>query len=137
MPKDHAAMTVSRTDAVGNLIFDNELHIMVARVELNEDRSQLSIFINTESMETDHDDGTPEIQVCLNDATLYDREPGKLDTFWTIAVDIREAMQSVVDYSMPDERADFDRSVDEGNDTDSHVYHALYKLDQWLNRTNT
>lgn len=52
------------------------MSVVVTRVPL-ERGSQLSVFINTEELhdERDQDEGTPNIQVLLNDATLYDREP--------------------------------------------------------------
>jgi hypothetical protein len=72
-------------DGDAKLIMPNGLNIMVTRVPLafgeddynsNLDHTQLTVSVNTEDMEQDHDDGTPIMQVLLNDATLYDVEPG-------------------------------------------------------------
>lgn len=87
------------SDQVGTLDgyemeFPTGLRVLVTRVPLvggdgltHTEYSQLSVFINTEDMgDTDHfvqggedefaQGMTPEMQVLLNDATLYDCEPG-------------------------------------------------------------
>jgi hypothetical protein len=54
--------------------------VRITRVPLADGDTQLSVFINSEEMTVDvggEDGSEPEIQVLLNDATLYDREPGK------------------------------------------------------------
>jgi hypothetical protein len=63
-----------------DLTLKNGLRITVARVELaSSQETQLSVFINTEDLDPASDPqfkgGIPQMQICLNDATLYDCEP--------------------------------------------------------------
>lgn len=69
----------------------DKLRVLITRVAASEDAdaTQLSVFINTEDMDVDHYGGTPEMQVCLNDASLYDCEPG------TAGVDRVETVESL------------------------------------------
>jgi hypothetical protein len=70
------------------MVFPSGLRVLVTRIPLQspEGASQLAVFINTEDMgDTDHardpnvpdtPGGIPEMEVALNDAVLYDVEPG-------------------------------------------------------------
>jgi hypothetical protein len=70
-------MKLGQTKAV-KLEMPNGLSIWVTRVPVGEDGMQLAVFINTEGMNgVEHDEnGSPSMQVVLNDATLYDYEAG-------------------------------------------------------------
>lgn len=74
------------TDADGGTLvtMPDGLSVRITRVPLDgalglaeSKRTQLSVFVNTEDMDTDHRDGKPLMQVVLNDATLYDVEPAR------------------------------------------------------------
>jgi hypothetical protein len=58
----------------------NGMWITITMIDLGEGRpEQLCVVINTEGMDPNdcHDNGTPLMEVMLNDAILYDREPDK------------------------------------------------------------
>lgn len=68
----------SHEPGVYKLEFEDGLSVWITRIPLDEGRTQLAVFINTEDMDEngeDHDNGIPLMQVLLNDATLYDKEP--------------------------------------------------------------
>lgn len=72
---------VTNDDEGTAIVMSNGLRIRITRVPLDgatslaeSKRTQLSVFISTEEMGDDQN-GTPLMQVVLNDATLYDQEP--------------------------------------------------------------
>lgn len=76
------AATMERAEAGVLVTMPDGLSVRICRVPLDgaltvadSKRTQLSVFLNTEEMDADHDAGTPLMQVVLNDATLYDAEP--------------------------------------------------------------
>ncbi|HET6286485.1 MAG TPA: hypothetical protein VFG15_07010 [Amycolatopsis sp.] len=54
---------------------------------------------------------------------------------YVISPAVRDAIRAVVDYTLPDEQADYHNQDTEGRK--NHIYHHLSTLDEWLDRRQT